>query len=511
MASNRKKKNFNKYFGISLDIVSLEDVFDNMLYPPVVINDIVDYDSFQNTVDRINSVTKTVHDKEEIETSPSCRYGCTRGRYNYDPDEPVICPVCETPVTSVLDDPIVPDVWMRVPDGVDAFIHPRIYSIMSNVLKFDGGRFNLLEWMTSPTYTIKKSKRKIVNTPPHVRMIEAFKEKGFERGINYFHRNFDEIIEFVLVDCARIGWDKNKLGLVKSLYEFIHHYRECVFTQYLPFPPRQFMSCEQNGKTEYVDPNLKDAFDAPKIIADIETSSLPMSKKVLQSESMKVVRRMCSFFETYYSDTCHRKGGMLRGQLGRTRSSYTARAVIAPLAMAHCYDELHIPYGVAVSLFTVHIENKMLKRGYTPREILSRIDQGTLSFDDEIYEIMMEIISECPEGGYPCAMLRNPTLVKLSNQYFRITDIHRDIHNYAIMISVLMTKAPNGDFDGDQLQLKLLVDNKQKEAYSRLRAHLGMMSTRHPNEVASHITFHPEIITLVNNQLQYYRDMKEAS
>lgn len=63
----------------------------------------------------------------------------------------------------------------------------------------------------------------------------------------------------------------------------------------------------------------------------------------------------------------------------------------------------------------------------------------------------------------------------------------------------------NATFDGDQLQVKLLVDNKEKRQFARLASHLNIMDTDHPNRVGGHITFHPEVTTMANNYLSYYR------
>ena len=60
-------------------------------------------------------------------------------------------------------------------------------------------------------------------------------------------------------------------------------------------------------------------------------------------------------------------------------------------------------------------------------------------------------------------------------------------------------------FDGDMLQCKLLLDNKEKELFSRLRAHLGFIDTDRPRSVKGVHTLHPETITIINNFLYYNR------
>jgi hypothetical protein len=60
-------------------------------------------------------------------------------------------------------------------------------------------------------------------------------------------------------------------------------------------------------------------------------------------------------------------------------------------------------------------------------------------------------------------------------------------------------------FDGDMYQTKLMIDNKEKRQFSRLRAHLGIMDTDSPHRVKGIITLHPESITMLNNFLDHNR------
>lgn len=55
------------------------------------------------------------------------------------------------------------------------------------------------------------------------------------------------------------------------------------------------------------------------------------------------------------------------------------------------------------------------------------------------------------------------------------------------------------------LQAKLMIDNKEKRQFSRLRAHLGIMDTDSPHRVKGIITLHPESITMLNNFLDHNR------
>jgi len=493
--------------GISLDIYSLEKDFKNLKIAPIIINDVADEFSVGKTIDVINDLIRVSYDSDKLNTVPSCEKGCTTGAFNYDPVNPIKCQVCNTEVKSIINQPLVPQVWMRVPKRVNAFIHPRIYQLFSTYFKHT--HFDLIEYLTNPTYVVNKPNNYRGGRVEIERLITFLSENKISRGLNYFQNNFDRIIDLLFIQNPKLFTYKYTtvaaaIYTCKRFAQFIELYRDCVFTRYLPFPSKLIMVSERGGTAEFIDPNMKDAFDAPKTIASLETRSTKPSFKVVQAETVKVIKSMGAYFSHYYSKTCSGKTGMFRGQLGSTRGFYTGRAVIAPLAMEHAYDEIHTPWAWSVTIFSVHIASKLLRMGHNPKEIGRIIDRGTVKWCPVISGILKEIISECPEGGYPVSMLRNPTLRRGSNQYFRITKVHDDIHNNAIMLSVLAIKDPNADFDGDMLQVRLPIDNVEKRQFERWASHLNIMDVDRPNAVAGHITFHPEITTMVNNYLTHH-------
>lgn len=436
--------------GISLKFINLEEQFRELKTKAIIVNDLADEFSVGKTVDVLNNLLRTHYESDELNTIPSCSEGCTTGRYNYDEDNPVICDICETEVVMNITQRLEPQLWMRVPGNIHGFLHPRLYKLM--IKDFSTTNFCLITYLTVPTYSPNKANGFVGGSKQVPELIDLLQSSGIKRGINYFIEDFDKIIDIIFSN-PRILQYKHTISdsrrLVKDYTVLFNMYRDCLFTRYLPFPSRAVMVSERGGNAEFIDSNMGVAFDAPKTIASIEMELDMLSNNVLQSRVMKVVKAMADYYEGYYSITSASKKGILRGQHGGTRSFFSGRAVISPLGGEHEYDELHVPWSWAVTLFAVHIENKLLRRNYTSKEIFRKIDKATVRFDDEIYEIINELIDESPEGGIPVSMLRNPTLVRGSNQYFRITKVHTNINDNAIGISVLVIKAPNGDFDGD--------------------------------------------------------------
>jgi hypothetical protein len=69
---------------------------------------------------------------------------------------------------------------------------------------------------------------------------------------------------------------------------------------------------------------------------------------------------------------------------------------------------------MSVMLFRTHLSAKLQRRGFTPRESNSFLNEHTLQYSPLMDELFCELISESPFGGIPIILQRNPTLVRLS-------------------------------------------------------------------------------------------------
>ena len=478
--------------GISLKLISHDRVFANTP-SPVIVNDIAATLATGRAAETINELIRTHYPDDKLNTLPACECGSMVGGFN----EGLICDQCHTVVQRVVDRPLRSHIWMRTPNEIPAFISPRFWAMFQAATTTN--RFDILEWLTDPQYIPGGRGNSTVDKDPRVRAVVDFlNENQIKRGLKNFYK-------FKTNQKDRPG----EIPPYVELRDLIDKYRDCIFSRYLPFPSRIVLVSEQAGNNTYIDPNMSPAFNAVKTLCSIENDPMRLSTKAIESRTVKVIKMLAEYYTFFKQKTCGTKKGIFRRQLGSTRSPYTGRAVIAPLAMHHEYDEVHTPWAWTISLCRVLLENKLLARDFNPRELFRVIDKHTSNAigpgADLLDEILKELIRECPEGGLPIAMLRNPTLERLSDQLFRITKVIRNTKVYAIMISVLAIKGGNGDFDGDMYQTKLMIDNKEKRQFSRLRAHLGIMDADSPHRVKGIVTLHPESITMLNNFLDHNR------
>lgn len=516
MSGQLKLRKRRKHYGISLKLLPFHEMLMSQIArnrPPIYVNDVAAELSAGNITEHLNELLRTHYDNDQLDTIPRCDCGHLHAMYEYLPDESNICPICDTPVIRAIDRPLESQVWMRVPDGVITFIHPRFWALFDEFFGVSTRSklvWSLLEYLINPMYRPKEkmgaNKRNEIQ-----RITRALEEAGIRRGLEHFYRNFDAIMDFVLdnatifVRASGVSNNADRYAYAADWREFQTKYRDVIFTRELPFPSKTIMISESVGRVCLIDDNMANAMDAPKIIASIVNSPLKLSDQKVLSQCIKAQKTLVAYYSNYYQQTWAKKNGIMRS-MAATRSPWTMRLTIAPIIGPHRYDECHAPWMASIVAFSLHIANVLHKRGYTPAEILSRIDEATVQYDEEIHEIMNMFIAACPEGGIPISALRNPTLERLSNQPLYITKIKTDIYDNSLQLSSLVIKGSNADYDGDQFQIRIPLDNYEKDGYKRLSSHLGIMDADAANKISGFMTLHPEGVTNLNLFRSYYRN-----
>jgi DNA-directed RNA polymerase beta' subunit len=144
-----------------------------------------------------------------------------------------------------------------------------------------------------------------------------------------------------------------------------------------------------------------------------------------------------------FGDPFSKKEGLLRNTVFGGRTPFAFRSVIVSESGVHDYEQIKIPYSQAVTMFKVHLLNKLYKKGYTHRDAWEYIDRHTITRDALLEELLYEIFQEAPGGkGVRCLFVRYPTLARGSIQALHINDISDNVSS----LSVLCTRAPNADF-----------------------------------------------------------------
>jgi len=418
--------------GWSTRLVNLEHEFNNSSRPPIIANRF--NVMLEDERRALNELILSKYEGDNLDTFPSCDCGYLKGAYN----EGLECPKCNTHVQPVTERSIESMLWLEAPEGVSSFVSPIAWIILSRAMSY-GTKGNMFEYLVIPTTTIQGTPQKDT---------ARFLNLNIPRGINYFYEHFDEIIELLYREQLLKGRTN---GSAEDVLAFIKKYRDCIFTKYIPMPSRLGMITEKTSVHSYTDTNIVMAVDALRTITGAVWSPVPLTPRMMQARAMQANKKIAEYHNLFMKDSVGGKEGLSRSHLFAGRLHHTFRAVIVSLTDNHDYDELHIPWSIAVMVLKVHILNKLFKRGFTPKQAFSFINEHIVVYNPILDEIFQELIAESPYGGIPCTFGRNPTLVRGSIQLFRITKVKTDPEVNAISLSVLAIRQPNADAFGERI------------------------------------------------------------
>ncbi|AEH03481.1 RNA polymerase beta subunit [Pseudomonas phage PhiPA3] len=423
-------------------------------------------------------------DADAIENSASCECEHITDAHKLG----VICEVCGTPVVSTSNRPIVPSMWVRAPEGVVSLVSPELWIMLSGYMTMK--EFDFLEYLTNTGYSYDYD---TISSKETKKKLDKLLQRGFTRGLNHFIENFDEIFQFLL-DANIINNNKGEM------YAFVQQNKHKLFPKNLPIPSKLCFVVESTTSGTYIDKPIAAAIDAVLTISSIGSSPIELKSIVVQNRVARFLKLNATFHENYDKQRIAQKQGLIRRHVLGGRLNLTARAVITSISSPHDYDELHIPWGVGCQLLKYHLVNK-LKRKFrmTTRDAMSYIYSKVLAYDPMLDSLFKEIIAESKYKGLAAVFHRNPTLQRGSTQQFFITKVKSDIRDNSISMSVLCLKAPNADFDGDQLNLTLMPDNYLADATDRIAPWSWVLSTDDPHEISGNLELQgPVVETIIN-------------
>jgi hypothetical protein len=417
--------------GISLELVDFDDLFyKHGLHAKKIINDFSG--STEEEKEEINRLIYTKDTTGLLSNLPTCECGKIVGEFNMS----VVCNTCHTPVQSLLDQELETFVWIRTPQGVRKLINPIVWTMLSE--RFTKSGFEIIRWLCDTNY------RPVAKMPP---IMEAVLALNIERGYNNFIDNFQYITDSLF----NLKGLKVKKGLTDPLQELLRRFPQCVFSDYLPIPNRSLLVIEQTNVGTYVDPVMIGAVDAIQQMVSIDSVLSNFSVRTKENRTVKTIAQLAEFYDGLYRSTLAKKEGIFRKHIFGTRSHFSFRAVISSITVAHDYDELHIPWGVGISVFRIHLMNKLLRANFTPNEAIAFLNEHAQKYNPHLAALFEQLINESPYPGVPCVLQRNPSLERGSAQALFITKVKEDIDDPTVSLSNLILVSYNADFDGKQL------------------------------------------------------------
>lgn len=477
-----------KLYGIHSEVEDLERKFFSLSKPPVIANE---FDtSTEEGSKRLNQMLFTHYQGDTMSVVPICTCGTLTGGWN----RGLVCSICNTTCQNSTEREMESALWLRVPQGVTAFMNPIAWIILDNAMTLSG--FSFLMWLTDPYY------RPNVRVPQKVRKFEEI--PGFRRGMNYFIHNFDILMTACFVNERQRKPDKKQLGML----QFLKENRNKIFTRYIPMPTNVAFVIEENETGIYADTkNMTDAIDALRIVMATDQGNTSRGEKYRESKTAVAMDKISKFYVNYFTNVMSKKPGTWRKHVYGGRLFFTGRAVISSLSDVHHYQDLILPWGVSIQLMEMQLKSLLLKmidvdtgRRYTPNKISKILTEAITAYNLLIDSLFRRLIAESPQGrGIPVLLQRNPTLERAAAQLFYVVAVKTDPHDVTIAMPTTALTGPNADYDGDELNLLLILDWKMHQKLMGFSPWMSAIDTTRPRSVSRNLLLPaPMVSTLLN-------------
>ncbi len=467
--------------------ISDHDANFNMLKnPPIMVNR---YDlNIEDERKELNEHLHTAYNSDMFSTIPQCRCGHEKGAHK----RGKLCVRCNSEVAPVTEEAIESHMWLGKPEGVTAFINPEVWAVWFEQFVIKG--FNPFEWLADRSY--KPTKGGDYKNKEIYKLVSSL---GYKRGLNELINNFDDITRTLLTSDV-VARHISSAAALQSATDFYNKYRHVFFCSYLPMPSKLAFVLETNATGRYAAPEMKSAIDAALTIGSAKRKPVTVNDfRYNESIAIKTVRQLAKFYEQHDAKIFAGKPGTIRKNIAGSRLPFTARCIITSHTGNHDMDEVVIPRCLAIPLLKPAIINRLKAHGIvSPAEQLRLIPASI----KQPIPIIDKILDELIEMGYTNAItlfiLRNPTLKWLSNRRFFCRNINRDPDDISIRISTLSIASSNADFDGDELNVMLQIDEEAIKYAEAFGSHNCVLDANTPLKVNGDIGLPATLISNIN-------------
>lgn len=378
----------------------------------------------------------TFDDASSYGSRHSCQCGATRTQQN----EGLICPICGTKVIKKEDDFSIFG-WIILDD--DYVIHAGLYK---SIEFFIGKKAlnNILE--------IKDDKDE---NGFSIKGMRTEEEPFIDYGMIGFREHFDEIMDFYL----KVNPNK------KEYYDDIMKDRDKVFTHSIPVFTALLRPSHLVGEKFIFQDTNKNFNIMAAIQYLLNTKDSIKTRKSKKTRNQLLYDLQYNFMEVYDEvvKIMSTKKGIIRSLYGG-RYNFTCRAVIVPNWTLRT-DQIRLPFKALVKLLEHSIIN-ILHNSYGMPMFEARTEwsEAFTNYNQRIWDIVQNIIKAHPDG-IPFIINRNPTLQYGSIlQMFCVGVSDDDPDNYTMEVPLLILRGLNADFDGDTLNIILLINDELKRA-----------------------------------------------
>jgi len=465
---------------ISAEFIDNDEIFRSVANKAIVINDI----SLKNNEDyeTLKDKLHMLYNDTSANLLPRCDCGNLEGEYY----KSLICDNCGSEVISPFDD-LRPVIWFKADKSIGKFIATDFWYIVRMEL---GKTVDIFRWICDKRFNIQKPTKVALKLMHIIQGIP-----GFKRNYKWLVSNLEKIL-IVLSETTKSNGIREILSLFRSN-------KDRILCEYLPILNKRMFVVEKVGQVKYMNLTLNDVNDVILMYnKNINSEDERVRDLAMGRTNYALVNIYGDLLVTYVKG----KKGIPRKLIDGFRSFFTVRGVITPIVRKHKYDELELPWSQAVVLFRPFILNILYnKYNYSYNEITKKLNKAVTTFDREISEIFDYLLNKSNGYGIPVTFQRNPSLLNGSMLSLRITVIKRDLTDPTISMSILVAKLPNADFDGDEMNLQLLIDDYLYNLMKVLEPAASVANMASPGGISGRLTLTDPVIATISNFISTQR------
>lgn len=360
----------------------------------------------------------------------ACQCGNLKGRSFKD----VMCDLCKTPVTSK--EYFNRFGWIDL--GEMNIISPILYTFLAKVMPI----------------------RKIID----FNILKPAETKEYESmGLAEFYNKYDEVFEHYTK-----GSDDTNLyyRLLKENRDKIFVNRIMVYS--IELRPATIVSASPMSRKKKTEKDKKNVRKTKLTFDEINNKYTNIIKNKNTYEKSKLAPKLMNNIVLDIQDKYNeifehvikimsKKRGILRHYLLGYRINFSSRSVIIPGDPYHKINEIHIPYITGLEFFKFHIINILRHRkNLSYIEAHKIIKRGMRVYDQSLHDIMMHEILE--KHDVRVMFNRNPTISFGSIIQLKLTIIKNNLTDYTATIHNNVLESLAADYDGDVLNIVLLID-----------------------------------------------------
>lgn len=341
--------------------------------------------------ERIRELTITQLKSDSLSTVPICSPRCAkpiRGRWALGKK----CPTCGNLVTAVMDNRIKSDLWFTAPKGVEALINPVIINMLGSY--FTKSYCNMILWLTDGGYTPGG------RIPSELLKLQEYK---FERNLNFFVQNFDEIFEVL---CSIMD-EKPKKTFAK-LREFIQNNREVIFPKAIPLMSKTMLIADKTNVGIFMEESVENVLDTIYHLVSIDRDFHDKRPEVVMNRTARQLGRLAKFYHDYAGTNMQKKHSHMRRGLYGHRNIFSGRGVISSDTGNHRHDELGMPWRIAVPIFQHHLVGMLMKKGFRQNHALKIVMDHVNVYSTRMHGMLDDLFGQFYGGRGPsCILHRN--------------------------------------------------------------------------------------------------------